>query len=259
MQKFTRPLTREIELGSERISLTFAEDGIKIRLVGSRRPPYEISWARVVCAATGSSGEPSTAELAAALAAVKKGGAARPDNPSGAATSPPEQAGGELTTLLGRLENWLRQHRPGMTQALRPAATAAELDALQAHVGNTLPASLRTLLAWHNGQKEDRPGGFEQDWRFLSTEQIDKSRRELLETPREAGAAWLPIFEDGNGDYLFLDTSTTPAPLRAYWAGQAEQPTVAPSLEAWLEDFVRAVENGQYYEEAERGTFIRKR
>jgi cell wall assembly regulator SMI1 len=258
MQKFTRPLTREIELGGERLGLTFAEDGIKMRLVGSRRPPYEISWARVVCSATASTGEPTAGELDAALAAVKKGGTARPGN-SPAATSTPEQAGGELSAVLQRLEDWLGHHRPGMLQALRPGATTAELDALQSHVGTTFPVSLCKLLAWHNGQKEDRPGGFEQDWRLLSTEQIEKARQELLEAPGQAASSWLPVFEDGNGDYLVLDTSKASAPLRAYWAGNPDQPTMAPSLEAWLEEFVSAVEKGQYYEEAERGTFVRKR
>jgi cell wall assembly regulator SMI1 len=146
-----------------------------------------------------------------------------------------------------------------MLQALRPGATAAELDTLHSHLGVELPASLRTLLLWHNGQKEDRLGGFEQDWRLMSTEHIQKASRDLRDSVKKAGTAWLPLFEDGNGDYLFLDTSTTPPPLRAYWVGKTEQPTVAPSLEVWLEEFVRAVEHGQYHEEAERGTFIRKR
>jgi cell wall assembly regulator SMI1 len=258
VQKFTRPLTREIELGGERIGLTLAEDGIKVRLVGARRPPLEMSWGKVIHYATAGASEPTAAELANAVAAVKKGGPAQAGNPPAAVASPPKQKGGDVSTALQRLETWLRQHRPGMLQALRPGATPAELDALQRQIGMALPASLRDLLAWHNGQKADRLGGFEQDWRLMSTEQIEKARRELRETAGQAGASWLPIFEDGNGDYLFVDTGSTPAPLRTYWVGQAEQPTIAPSLDVWLEDFVSAAEQGQYYEEAERGTFIRK-
>jgi cell wall assembly regulator SMI1 len=168
----------------------------------------------------------------------------------------------EVRIILDRLDRWLRKHRPGMLHALRPGATAEEVDGLQTRVGIALPASLRTLLAWHNGQSEDRLGGFEQDWQLMSTSQIENTYRELLKQQSETGPSWqppwLPVFEDGNGDYLFVDTSTSSAPLRACWAGQAEQPTLGPSLEAWLEDFVNAVEKGQYYEEAERGTFIRK-
>ena len=73
MQKFTRPLTREIELGGERLALTLSADGVVVRPVGSRKPPHEMSWDKLLlCAATG------TDDLAAAVDAVKKGGSAKP-------------------------------------------------------------------------------------------------------------------------------------------------------------------------------------
>ena len=37
----------------------------------------------------------------------------------------------------------------------------------------------------------------------------------------------------------------------------AKSEPLAPSLEAWLGDFVKALEKGEYYEESERGTFKR--
>src|SRR5260370_31074172 len=48
VQKFTRPITREIEIGGERLALTFSEQGIAVRPVGSRKPPKEITWAGVL-------------------------------------------------------------------------------------------------------------------------------------------------------------------------------------------------------------------
>jgi len=36
VQKFTRPITREVEIGSERLAFTFGEQGIAVRPVGSR-------------------------------------------------------------------------------------------------------------------------------------------------------------------------------------------------------------------------------
>jgi len=55
VQKFTRPITREVEIGSERLAFTFGEQGIAVRPVGSRKPPKEISWATLLTHMTGSS------------------------------------------------------------------------------------------------------------------------------------------------------------------------------------------------------------
>jgi hypothetical protein len=69
----------------------------------------------------------------------------------------------------------------------------------------------------------------------------------------------VPFLSDGAGNYLSLDTSQPGAPVREYWAGSPEQPVVAPSLAAWLEDFVNAVERGEYEQDPERGSFLRLR
>src|SRR5262245_47295043 len=50
MQKFTRSLTREIEVGGERVAVTLDETGMTLRPVGARRPPHTLSWAQVLCA-----------------------------------------------------------------------------------------------------------------------------------------------------------------------------------------------------------------
>ena len=55
MQKFTRPITREVEISGERLAFTFGEQGIAVRPVGSRKPPKEIGWAAVLTHMTGPS------------------------------------------------------------------------------------------------------------------------------------------------------------------------------------------------------------
>ncbi len=40
--------------------------------------------------------------------------------------------------------------------------------------------------------------------------------------------------------------------------GQAEATVTAPSLTAWLEGFAAALEQGEYVEDPERGSFRRK-
>jgi hypothetical protein len=49
VQKFTRSITREIELAGTRLALTLGETGLSVRPVGTRRPPWEMSWATLVC------------------------------------------------------------------------------------------------------------------------------------------------------------------------------------------------------------------
>jgi hypothetical protein len=77
VQKFTRLLTREIELAGTRLALTLSEQGVSVRIVGTRRPPWEMTWASVICHLTGkhpqSAEGPTPEELAAAVAMIKEG------------------------------------------------------------------------------------------------------------------------------------------------------------------------------------------
>jgi cell wall assembly regulator SMI1 len=166
----------------------------------------------------------------------------------------------EYSGLLAKLDGWLAAHRHNYLRALRPGASAAELDALQAAVGMPLPAGVRTFLAWHNGQGEDYPGKFEENWRLLGTTEIAETRQQLLadeETKPHWQPAWIPLLDDDGGDFLFIDAAQPEAPVRSYYLGKSEQEVVAPSLASWLEEFVKAVEKGAYTEDPERGSFVR--
>ncbi len=73
MQKFTRNLTREVEIGGERLAVTFSAEGVSLRPVGSRRPPRNLSWGALLCAAAGHSDgtEPPAEAVAQALDRLK--------------------------------------------------------------------------------------------------------------------------------------------------------------------------------------------
>ena len=269
MQKFTRPLTREIELAGERLALTLDDQGIAVRPVGSRKPPVEISWAAVVGRlARMAHEEVPTDEIAAGLEALKAGGAARPKQqaPAPAAESPPAEGKGDservqdYTGLLARLDRWLADHRPRYLHDLQPGANAAELDALQKELGIPLPAGLRTLLHWHNGQRGNSVGSLENRWRMMSAADIGRAKKELDARAATTGwqKSWLPFLDDNGGDYLSLDTSQSGLPVREFWLGKPDTPVAAPSLAAWLESFISAAERGEYVEDPERGDFIRK-
>jgi cell wall assembly regulator SMI1 len=270
MQKFTRPITREIELAGERLALTVGADGISVRPVGSRKPPHEIGWAALVCALTksetGQASPPGADEVAAAVEVLKKGGPPRtggqpPSSPAPSAPPPsPAPAAEDVQGLLGRLEKWLARHRRHFLEGLLPGADPAALEELQRHIGVPLPASLHALLAWHNGQSPESQGRFVGDWFLMGTGPIADAKRELDAGGQESGwqRAWVPFLDNDAGDYVCLDTAQPGTPVREFWQDRNDHPVVAASLEAWLADVVAAMERGDYHEDPDRGSFLRK-
>jgi hypothetical protein len=97
VQKFTRPITREIELAGERLALTFTEEGLSVRPVGSRRPPWEVSWSAVLGFLTlqrPSHEELSGDELTRAVQALKSGTPPAPARRTEPPPSAPPAGGG---------------------------------------------------------------------------------------------------------------------------------------------------------------------
>jgi cell wall assembly regulator SMI1 len=284
MQKFTRSLTREIEVGGERVAVTLDADGVTLRPVGSRRPPHTLSWVGVVCAAAAKSA-PGDDQLAEAVKALKQGGEKPPaaSNPSAAEKSRPAEAPAEAapaathTTAaaapaaahhagaagpsgaLARIDAWLAKHRSGFHKGLLPGATDAALSALAGDLGGSLPDELRALLKWHNGQSTEVPGAFERSFFLLGAEQIAEAKKELDAEPRNGWKSGLiPVLEDEQDDVVCLDTTRPGPAVVEVWHGQSEPVVVAPSLTAWLEGFADALEKDTYYEDPERGSFRRK-
>ncbi|HZU38612.1 MAG TPA: SMI1/KNR4 family protein [Gemmataceae bacterium] len=160
-----------------------------------------------------------------------------------------------LEHVLSRLEAWLRRHRSRYLKELHPGATAKDLTVLDAALGTPAPDELRTLLAWHNGQDFEDAGCFQEDWMLLSTTDIVQARRDLTD-------GWaknlIPFLDDDAGSYLGLDTASAGHPICSYVEDEpARRRVVAPSLTAWLQEFVSAVEKGQYHEDPERGSFLK--
>jgi cell wall assembly regulator SMI1 len=275
MQQFTRALTREIEVGGERLALTLSKEGLSVRPVGGRRPPHTMSWEAWLCACVAGVGkEPAAEQIEEAVKAVRAGAPKAMDKAPPASESAPAAApaasppvtrptnapasastSDQMMVLLARLDQWLNTHRDRFQQALQPGATAAECDALTAALGRPLPEELRALLMWHNGQNPDVPGAFEQNWILMSTEDIAEAKKELDGQPHEGWHKnWVPFLDDDNGNYRCLDFGASGSPVLECWRGRADHPVVAPSLAAWLDAFVTALERGAYAEDPERGT-----
>lgn len=172
----------------------------------------------------------------------------------------PTNESDRLRPLLPRLESWLVAHRPRFLAGLNPPASDDELRELDRRLGTPVPAPLRALLAWHNGQGDAFAGAFVEDWRLMSTESISAASPALDADADSTGwqLAWVPFLDDDAGSYVCLDPAQPGTPVREFWLGNDDHPVVAPSLEAWLRTFVETLEAGGYVEDPERGTLLRE-
>jgi cell wall assembly regulator SMI1 len=266
MQKFTRSLTREIEVAGERLAVTFSEEGLSIRPVGSRRPPCTLTWEACICACADSACASVTPDDVRAALDIIKGGGERPTPKAAEAASesalsaaaPTARSSPPLGDLLARLDQWLRAHRAQYYKGLLPGATAAELASLQTALWAPAPEELRTWLGWHNGQSPDVFGALEENWHPMSTSEIADAKRELdAEGHPGWQRSWIPFLDDDNDNYLCLAPAEPGVPVRECWRGKAEHPVAAPSLAAWVEHFLHGLENGEYAADPERGGFHR--
>jgi cell wall assembly regulator SMI1 len=229
MQKFTRELTREVEVNGERIALTLSEKGVSARPVGSRKPPLEIAWADVIKAA-GNSKPPDTEKPATGLSAA-----------------------------LARFDAWLKAHRPAFFATLKKGAADADIHKLAKQLGRPVPEELATWLCWHDGQDADVPAALVGAFTLIDHEEAADAYRDRtagMEGPWNAG--WLPFLDDFNGSLICLDTTRPGVPVIEVWRGRDSANDAAPSLEVWVQTLLADFETGKYVEDAERGHYHKK-
>ncbi len=184
-----------------------------------------------------------------------------------------------------QIESWLAAHAPTVRESLRPPARAGTLDKLQAKLGLSLPADFANSARLHDGQKEDAEHGLfpiaddvlgaMPSCRLLALTEIGrewKLMKELHDSGEFASRkskpvrgvrddwwnpAWVPIADNGGGDYFCLDL----APARGGTAGQVivffhdmkDRPKIAKSYANWLEKLAKGFESGQYVLDEDEG------
>jgi cell wall assembly regulator SMI1 len=190
-----------------------------------------------------------------------------------------------LDDSWGRIEAWLAAHAPSIRKSLRPSARAGALEKLQAKLGLSLPADFADSVRLHDGQKEsaehglfpmaDNDLGAMPSCRLLALAEIGREwamMKQLHDVGEFASQkskpargvrddwwnlAWVPIADNGGGDYFCLDL----APARGGSAGQVivffhdmnDRPRIAKSYAAWLETLAEGFESGQYVLDEDEG------
>lgn len=161
-----------------------------------------------------------------------------------------------VESLIGRMDRWLAMNRPAYHALLRPGATDAELDALEARFSLELPAAFRRLYRWRDGQDPMSSRPIQHNRTFMTLADVAATKDLLdsmigadFEDPRYWRRGWVPFLHNGGGSYLCLDMRAEdggrPGQLVGFWKADEDRPIEFPSLEAWLTDLVASMEDGR--------------
>lgn len=150
-----------------------------------------------------------------------------------------------MQALLNKLDEHLRTKRADYYATLQPGLSTAAIAALEQTYNVTLPADLRALYQWKNGQREDAYEAFVNNSMFLSLEHALDSASELtgmigtdFEMENWWHPAWIPIWDNGGGDYICYDTAGVFTGIKGqlieFWHADNDRDTIAPDLTAFI-------------------------
>ncbi len=165
----------------------------------------------------------------------------------------PRALGKETGSLVERLARSLRKQRPKFAAALGKGAKPAELAEFEKELGEPLPASLRELFAWQGGRTLD---SFFENQCLLGLDEARGVREGTLGfikkykmPPGYWSEKWVPFLSNGAGDYLCVDLGGAfggrPGQLVDYFHDSDDRLLLWPSLDAFLEYIVVALEHGE--------------
>ena len=150
---------------------------------------------------------------------------------------------------------------------LLPGATDAQLDALEAKIGQALPASVRAFLMVHAGQ-QDMGSGIVLDQVWLTVEQIERwwrvwrrpgeaqaneYHRDLMSSdppgmvkPWFSNPGWIPLTTDGGNNFIGLDFDPDVAGRKGqvitFGHDEDRKVVLAPDFERFMLRWVRWLE-----------------
>jgi len=123
--------------------------------------------------------------------------------------------GSNMDDLIKRLDQWLNRYMLGYYNRLEPGLNPRKLSALESRLGNKLPAEMRDLLKWRNGQSTTNFDSIYYNYMLIGSDEIVETVEENNElAKREEGefksknwwsSQWVPFIGNGAGDYYCID------------------------------------------------------
>lgn len=150
------------------------------------------------------------------------------------------------------LEDYLKKLRPNFYAKLNNGLMEKEINDLENEFTLKLPEDLKTLYLWKNGQNINCFETFVNNSMFISLRdslEINAELNTMIETDFEEenwwNEGWLPIFQNGGGDYICYDLqgvfTNQKGQIIEFWHADNDRNVIAPNLEA----FIAAINN--YY------------
>jgi cell wall assembly regulator SMI1 len=188
-----------------------------------------------------------------------------------------------------RIEARLGENAPAIRKSLRPGVKDGATEKLQTRLGVMLPADFTDSLHIHDGQKADADDGLfpladdvlgaMPSFRLLPVSEIRREwsmMKELCDLGEFKGrtsrpgrgigrewwnTGWVPISDNGGGDYFCLDMAPgkggTAGQVMMFFHDAAERPLLARSFAAWFEKLAKGFASGKYVLDKDDGIVAR--
>ncbi|WP_316736619.1 SMI1/KNR4 family protein [Pedobacter aquatilis] len=158
-----------------------------------------------------------------------------------------------MEEIIQKLDKYLSTLRPEYYSELNEPLNDEQLDKLAEYYRIKIPADLRTLYKWKNGQKPNGYESFVNNSGFIPLHQALYDASELtsmigfdFEIENWWNENWIPIFQNGGGDSICYDLrgifTGQKGQLIEFWPADNDRNVIAPSLKSFLEKIIELYE-----------------
>ena len=157
---------------------------------------------------------------------------------------------------LEKLNENLKEFRSELYSELNDGLSESEIEEYEKNLNTKFPEDLKELYMWKNGQNIDCYDSFVNNSVFISLErsmEIVKEHLELSKTEFETlnwwNKSWIPILDNGGGDYLCYDLEGTFTNLKGQLVEFCHEEKYRNVISPTLEQFISKL--NKFYKENE--------